>query len=193
MPLASVEDVAARLGQPVSQDESPRISAFLEDVTGLIEDYCGRDMDRRQDQELGVYADGGCRLSVPARYLTFMTVSAVEVEGQAVTGWTFNGRQLVFTDGLSYWPEGLVTLTASWGFPTSPASLKAITCSEVMRWLAVSPGVSKERVGEVEVEFSGASSTQALSALTRTALKSYRRRGVGVMTLRREGPHAYGY
>jgi hypothetical protein len=149
-----------------------------------MEDYCGRDLTRRQDQELVLISEGGCRLDVPARYLTFLSVSAVEIDGQAVEGWTFNGRQLVADN----WPEGPVTLTASWGYPIPPASLKAVACSEVMRWLAVSPGVTRERVGEVEVEFSGASSTQALSALTRTALKPYRRRGVGVITLRREGP-----
>ncbi|MFF5433423.1 phage gp6-like head-tail connector protein [Streptomyces griseofuscus] len=190
MPLASVEDVAARMGQPVSPEDFPRIAAFLLDATGLIEDYCGRDLDRRQDQEIVLNAEGGCRLPVPARYLTFLTASAVQVDGQAVTGWTFNGRQLVLGEA---WPEGPVTLTASWGFPTIPPSLRAIVCGEVMRWLAVSPGVQMERIGEMEVQFSGASSTQALSALTRTALRPYRRRGVGVMTLRREGPYAWGY
>ncbi|MFE2075197.1 phage gp6-like head-tail connector protein [Streptomyces misionensis] len=191
MPLASVEDVVARSGQPVSPEDSPRIAAFLADVTGLIEDYCGRDLDRRQDQELVLYADGGCRLPVPARYLTAFTVSAVRLdEDQAVTGWRFDGRQLVSAE---FWPVGPVTLTASWGFPVAPAGLRGIVCGEVLRWLAVSPGVQMERVGEVEVQFSGAASAQALSALTRAALKPYRRRGVGTLSLRREGPHAWGY
>jgi hypothetical protein len=155
-----------------------------------MEDYCGRDLDRRQDQDLILYPDSPCVLVIPARYRTLLTVSAVHIDGQALTGWTFDGAQLVYADG---WPSAPVVVTASWGFPTPPASLKAVACSEVMRWLAVAPGVQSERVGEVEVTYSGASSTQTLSALTRTALKPYRRRGVGVMTLRREGPHAFGY
>ncbi|MGW4446453.1 phage gp6-like head-tail connector protein [Streptomyces sp. NPDC004682] len=147
-------------------------------------------MDRRQDQELTLYSEGGCRLDIPARYLTFFTVSSVHIDGQEVTGWTFTGRQLVSALG---WPEGPVVVTGTWGFPVVPASLRAVACSEVIRWLAVAPGVQSEKVGEVEVTFSGASSTQALSALTRAALKPYRRRGMGVVTLRREGPGAFCY
>ncbi|MFF3453251.1 phage gp6-like head-tail connector protein [Streptomyces sp. NPDC002730] len=190
MPLATVEDVAARIGRPVTQDEHPRVSAFLVDVTGLIEDYCGRELDRRQDESLTLHAEGGCLLSIPGRYLTFPTVSAVQVDGQALTGWTFNGRQLVHADG---WPTGPVTLTGSWGYQTPPATLRAVACSEVIRWMALSPGIESERVGEVEVNFAGASSAQSLSSISTAALKPYRRRGVGVMTLRRESRHVLGY
>lgn len=190
MPLATVEDVAARMGQPVSPNDSPRVSAFLDDVTGLIEDYCGRDLDRRTDESLTLYGDGGRVLPIPPRFRTLFQASAVEVEGQAVTGWRYDGQQLVHEDG---WPTGPVVVTASWGYPTPPASLRAIACSEAMRWLSVAPGVQSEKVGEVEVTYSGSSSTQTLSALTRAALRPYRRRGVGVMTLRREGPNVALY
>jgi len=189
MPLATVEDVAARIGRPVLDDENSRISAFLADVTGLVEDYCGRELDRREDQALTLYAEGGCRLLVPSRYLTFFSPSSVLVDGAEVTAdWSFNGRQLVLTDGVSVWPEGPVTVVASWGYPVPPATLRAVACSEVVRWLALSPGVERERVGEVEVEFAGAGSAQALSSTTRSALASYRRRGIGSLTLRKVAP-----
>lgn len=188
MPLAIPDDIAARLGRPITPEEVPRINAFLADVTGLVEDYCGRDLDRRSAQSITLYPEGGCALLVPARYQTFLTVTAVEQDGQAVTDWAFNGRQL--TRASAGWRESAVALTASWGYEDVPASLKAITCSEVIRWLALSPGVESERVGEVEVTFSGASSAQTLSAATRTSLRQGRwRRGVvGSLTLRREGP-----
>lgn len=187
MPLASVDDVAARIGRPISADETARVSAFLADVTSLIEDYCGRDLDRRSGQSITLYPEGACALSIPARYQTFLTVTAVEQDSQAVTDWTFNGRQLTRD---ADWGESAVTLTASWGYEAVPASLKAISCSEVIRWLALSPGVESERVGEVEVTFSGANSAQTLSAATRTSLRQgrWRRGAVGSLTLRREGP-----
>jgi hypothetical protein len=187
LPLASVDDVAARLGRPVAADETARVSAFLADVTGLVEDYCGRDMDRRSDQSITLYPEGGCVLPIPARYQTFLTITAVVQDGQAVTDYTFNGRHLTRSAG---WGESAVTLTASWGYEAVPASLTAITCSEVIRWLALSPGVESERVGEVEVTFSGASSAQSLSASTRTSLRQgrWRRGSVGSLTLRKEGP-----
>ncbi|MFI2909455.1 phage gp6-like head-tail connector protein [Streptomyces sp. PDY-4] len=187
MPLASVDDVAARLGRPVAADETARVSAFLEDVTGLIEDYCGREVDRRTDQSIILFPEGGCVLPIPARYQSFLTITAVHQDGQAVTDYTFNGRQL---DRDAGWGESAVTLTASWGYEDVPASLRAVACSEVIRWLALSPGVERERVGEVEVEFAGAGSAQSLSAASRTSLRQGRwRRGVvGSLTLYREGP-----
>ncbi|MEU5957565.1 phage gp6-like head-tail connector protein [Streptomyces sp. NPDC047525] len=185
MPLATAEDVAARLGRPVQADEQPRISAFLADVTGFIEDHCGRDMDRRASQPITLYPEGGCTLSVPPRFRTFLTVAGALQNGQEVTGWTFNGRELTREYG---WGEAAVTLTASWGYEAVPASLKAIACSEVIRWLALSPGVGKERVGEVEIEFSSPSSAQTLSQAARTSLAPYRRSRLGSLTLRRQGP-----
>lgn len=185
MPLASPDDVSARLGQPVLVDEQPRISAFLEDVTGLVEDYCGRDMDRRSDQPITLYPEGGCVLPVPPRFRTFLAVAGALQDGQEITGWTFDGRQLTREDG---WGESAVTLTASWGYEAVPASLKAIACSEVIRWLALTPGVGRERVGEVEVEFSAPSSAQTLSQAARTSLAPYRRSRLGTLTVRREGP-----
>ncbi|MGW2919519.1 phage gp6-like head-tail connector protein [Streptomyces angustmyceticus] len=185
MPLATAEDVAARLGRPVLVDEQPRISAFLEDVTGFIEDYCGRDMARRTDQPITLYPEGDCVLFVPPRFRMLLTVAGVLQNGQGVTGWTFNGRQLTREDG---WGESAVTLTASWGYEVVPASLKAVACSEVIRWLALSPGVGKERVGEVEIEFSAPSSAQTLSQAARTSLAPYRPSRLGSLTLRREGP-----
>lgn len=185
MPLATVDDVAARIGRPVSADEHPRISAFLADVTGLIEDYCGRELARRQGEAFTLFPEAAYRLAVPGRYTTFLTVDAVHQDGQAVDDWTWTGRQLVRADG---WGQALITVTGSWGYETPPASLKAITCSEVIRWLALSPGVESERVGEVEVSFSGASAAQALSAISKASLKPYRRRGAGSIPLLREAP-----
>lgn len=185
MPLASVDDVAARIGRPVTQDEHPRIQAFLEDVTGLIEDHCGRDMGRRTNETFTLYPEGAYRLAVPARLSTFLSVTSVRQDGQELNGWTFTGRQLVRDDG---WGLAPLTVTGSWGYEAPPASLRAVSCSEVIRWMALSPGVESERVGEVEVSFSGASSAQALSPISKAALKPYRRRGAGSMTLLREGP-----
>ncbi|MFJ3634636.1 phage gp6-like head-tail connector protein [Streptomyces sp. NPDC090112] len=185
MPLATADDVAARIGRPVAADETARVTAFLADVTGLVEDHCGRDMDRRSGQSITLYPEGGCVLPVPLRYQTFLTVSAVHQDGQAVTDYTFNGRSLRRDAG---WGESAVTLTASWGYEAVPAALRAVACSEVIRWLALSPGVESERVGEVEVTFAGASSAQTLSTATRTTLRPYRRRGAGSLTLRKEGP-----
>ncbi|MBD0739843.1 hypothetical protein [Streptomyces sp. CBMA29] len=40
MAFATVEDVAARLGRPIADSETPRFQALLDDVSALIADYC---------------------------------------------------------------------------------------------------------------------------------------------------------
>ncbi|MER6380777.1 hypothetical protein ABT274_12440 [Streptomyces sp. NPDC001127] len=53
--------------------------------------------------------------------------------------------------------------------------IRAVLCGEVIRWLAVQPGIVSERVGDIEVQFGPTSSAQQLSPAARTALKRYRR------------------
>ncbi|RLV10542.1 hypothetical protein CTZ27_03115 [Streptomyces griseocarneus] len=57
--------------------------------------------------------------------------------------------------------------------PDLPA-IRAVLCAEVIRWLAMSPGIVSERVGEVEVQFGTAAVSQQLSPAARSALKRYR-------------------
>lgn len=185
MPIATPDDISVRLGRTLAEDEPSRVRAFLADVAGLIEDYCGRDVERRSGQIITVYPEGGCVLPIPSRYQISLAVAGAVQGGQEVTDFVFNGRELARESG---WGDSAVTLTASWGYEAVPASLKAIACSEVIRWLALSPGVGKERVGEVEVEFSAPSSAQTLSQAARTSLAPYKRSRLGSLTLRREGP-----
>lgn len=46
MPLATPEDIAARLGRPLSDDEQPRVLAFIEDASAFVTDYCTGRWDR---------------------------------------------------------------------------------------------------------------------------------------------------
>ncbi|MFF4952851.1 hypothetical protein [Streptomyces chattanoogensis] len=64
--------------------------------------------------------------------------------------------------------------TGAWDRSKPPAIFKTVVCSEVMRWLAVQPGIMSERVGDVEVQFGPTSSAHQLSPAARTALKRYR-------------------
>ncbi|WP_237307597.1 phage gp6-like head-tail connector protein [Streptomyces alboflavus] len=173
------------MGRPLTPEETPRVTAFLQDVTGLAEDFCGRDLVRRDHQALTLVPQHETALRIPSRHTAYLTVLAVHQDGRALTDWTLRGRLLVRDAG---WGGQLVTVTASWGYPTPPASLTAVVCAEVIRWLAVAPGVEREKVGEVEVEFSGASSAQSLGPAARAGLKPYRRPGLGTLTLRRAEP-----
>ncbi|MFI2031394.1 phage gp6-like head-tail connector protein [Streptomyces buecherae] len=156
------------------------MTAFLQDVSALIEDYCGRSLLHRENATFALYPQGGPALPIPPRYRTRLTISAVHQDGAVVTDYTHTGRELVRD---AHWLGHLVIVTGSWGYSTPPAGLVSITCAEVIRWLALSPGVESERVGEVQVSFAGAATAQALSGAARASLRPYRRPAAGTLNL----------
>ncbi|MGW9170151.1 hypothetical protein [Streptomyces decoyicus] len=103
--FATTEDVAARLGRPLTDDELPRVGAFLLDASTLVAEYC----------------------------------------------------------------------TRPWSPDSPPAVFKLVVCAEVIRWLSITPGVSRDKVGELETEYTGASSVQFLSGIAKDNLSRYRR------------------
>jgi hypothetical protein len=182
--FVTVEEVATRLGWPLTPDEQARVQAFIDDCTVLIEEYCGKDFERRENESFQLPAVAGCKLAIPRRYLPYLTVASVAFEdGVPLTGWTYRDQALWRDAG---WAGGqLVTVTGSWGYTTLPAALKVATAAEVIRWMARTPGLSMERTGEREVEYD-ASTPQSLSEVACRALRRYRP-SVGVLPLAREG------
>lgn len=104
MSLATVEDVANRLGRPITDAlEQARVQALLDDTSALVLMYCTK------------------------------------------------------------------------GIPTpTPAFVLAVVCTEVLRILNGNPGVSKEVVGDVQVQY--ADTPSILSPIAKEALKVYRNR-----------------
>lgn len=185
MAFVTVEEVATRLGWSLTPEEQDRVAAFIDDCTVLIEEYCGRDFERRENEMFQLPTKGSWFLEIPRRYTSFLTVSSVVLDdGTPVEDWTMTGNCLVLE---SCWPEsGYVTVTGSWGYITPPAVLKTATAAEVIRWMAQTPGLAMERTGEREVEYATSSSPQSLSEAACRALKRYRP-SAGTITLRKEG------
>ncbi|MFJ6010209.1 phage gp6-like head-tail connector protein [Streptomyces halstedii] len=185
MALVTVEAIQKRLGWPLTPEEEIKVQEFIDDCTVLIEDYCGKDFERRTDQTFDLVADVGCWLSIPRRYLPYLTVDSVSyADGVPLEGWQYTGRGLYIYPG---WKAGhVVTVTGSWGYSTLPGVLGVATAAEVIRWMAQTPGLAMERTGEREVEFATASSPQSLSETAKQALRRYRASAT-TLTLRREG------
>lgn len=183
MAFVTVEEVATRLGWPLTPDEQARVQAFIQDCTVLIEEYCGIDFEPRTGESFVLVSPGGCYLPLPRRVRPFIQVTEVRVDGTVVTDWEKEHQGLYREAG---WPvSSLVTITGSWGYPTLPAALKVATAAEVIRWMAQTPGLAMERTGEREVEYERSSSPQSLSHAACQALRRYRP-SVGALTLRRE-------
>lgn len=184
MAFVTVEDVASRLGWPLTSDEETKVQAFIEDCIVLIEDYCGKDFERREDESFQLPPGRGCFLQLPRRYLPFLQVDQVQLGSEVVTDWILEDQEI----GL-YRPDGwdqVVTVTGSWGYNPVPAVLKTVVTAEVIRWMAQTPGLSMERTGEREVEYATASSPQSLSAAACQALRRYRPSATTI-TLKRGG------
>ncbi|MFF3416826.1 hypothetical protein ACFYW9_19315 [Streptomyces sp. NPDC002698] len=114
MAFVTIDDVVARLGRPVADEaEATRITAFIEDATGLVCDYCRTDFQP---------------------------------------------------------PKWSVV----------PAAVKAAVCSEVIRWLSVSPGTVMEKTGDLEVQYAATAYNSGLSEAAKSMLCRYRRTAVAV-------------
>jgi hypothetical protein len=185
MAFVTVEEVASRLGWPLTPEEEVKVQAFIDDCTVLIEVECGKDFERREDESFQLVTEVGCWLSIPRKFLPYLTVTSVAYEdGVPLTGWEYSSGGIYLYPG--WLPGRLVTITGSWGYTTLPRELKVTTAAEVIRWMAQTPGLVMERTGEREVEFASASSPQSLSQAAKDSLKRYRP-SAGTITLRREG------
>ncbi|MET9816877.1 phage gp6-like head-tail connector protein [Streptomyces sp. NPDC006355] len=184
MAFVTVEEVAIRLGWPLTPDEQARVQAFIDDCTVLIEEYCGKDFERRTNQSFQLPAGCSRFLVIPRRYMPYLTVTTVAFEdGVLLTDWTYKNGCLYREAG---WGQGqLVTVTGSWGYNPLPAVLKTATAAEVIRWMAQTPGLAMERTGEREVEYATASSPQSLSQAACQALRRWRP-SAGTISLKRE-------
>ncbi|MBD0689660.1 phage gp6-like head-tail connector protein [Streptomyces sp. CBMA123] len=197
-PLVTVDDVAARLGRPVSDEEKPQFEAFIEDVIGLIEDYCQADFRFHENEMVSIPLALSIQLELPRRMFPLAGISSVLLDGQEVTDYLLKGGSLWRRGGWIPRPfHGIgsstsdVQVTASWGYRTCPAGLMAIVCAEVIRWAALRPGVSMERVGELETSFGSTPGQASLSEATLKALRRrYRRGSFRTVTMRKEDTDA---
>jgi hypothetical protein len=179
MPLATVDDVVARLGRPVTDDaEAAKISAFLEDATGLVSDYCLTDFQQHTAETFDLRVVGG-RAQLAPYVFPNLVISAVTLHedsgDRALTPdeWKVWGTYLYFLNA----PELVTaTVTASWGWTAVPATVKAAVCSEIIRWLSVSPGTVMEKTGDLQVEYAAAAFSPGLSEAAKSMLSKYRPR-----------------
>ncbi|MFD9792336.1 phage gp6-like head-tail connector protein [Streptomyces sp. NPDC059070] len=178
--LATTDDVAARMGRPPSDDERPRIAAFLIDVSALVVDYCGTDFRHHDDGLVQLDPLSGIELPLPRFMLPLTSVTEVRWgDGTPIEDWSYSRRSLWRAGGWQPPARGkarTITVRASYGYLTTPPTVTAVVCTEVIRWLAVQPGITAEKVGELETHYGTAAPTQSLSPAAEQALRSYRRR-----------------
>lgn len=184
MAFVTVQEVAVRLGWPLTSDEEARVQAFIEDCSVLIEDYCGKDFEPRANESFQLPAQSGCFLVIPRRFLPYLTITSVSFgDGVPLTDWEWRPTSFTLYRGAGW--DQPITVTGSWGYNPLPAVLKTATTAEVIRWMAQTPGLAMERTGEREVEYATSSSPQSLSEAAKYALRRWKS-PIGSISLRRE-------
>lgn len=185
--LITVEDVAARLGRPVSEEEIPQVQSYIDDVSALIIDACGgRDFQFHENETIALAAVRSTELPIPWKYQPTHSVEAVRFnDDEPVDDWFYSRWALHRCGGWFPAPSAHsqhISVQLTYGYKDVPAAIKAITAQEVVRWMSMTPGISQEKVGDLEVHYG--STAQTLSSSTRADLKKYRRR-ITSLSLRR--------
>ncbi|MEU2366217.1 hypothetical protein ABZ616_36660 [Streptomyces noursei] len=105
-----------------------------------------------------------------------MTLSIVVPDIEVRLGRKVEGDEKPRVEAFITDASALVADYCGSGYREDSPGIRAVICAEVIRWLAVSPGIVSEKVGDVAVEFGSSATTQSLSPAARTSLKRYRRK-----------------
>lgn len=199
-PLASVDDVASRLGRDVTEQEAIRLSPLLADASAQVRRYCRRDflMHTAETQILyghdseiwlpgcpvasvqSVAADGGGSLpDIPVPWFTFDGVQTVRLGSSAA----IINLPEAWADADDY--PGTYKVTYTWGDAEVPDDVVMVAANAALSVLTAptsAAGVIGESIGpySYRLERGGGGVSVALSQADLAQLKDYRG---GVRTL----------
>ncbi|MFD9569730.1 phage gp6-like head-tail connector protein [Streptomyces sp. NPDC059982] len=177
--LATPEDVATRINRPLTDDDTARVAAFIADVSALVRDHCSTDFALHRDDLVHLDVNAGQELRLPRFMKPLISIAEIRwADGTVIDDWVFAKGSLWRPGGWIPPPGGRflgITVKATYGYVAVPDTVRAVTSAEVIRWLAVQPGITAERVGELEVSY-GTTPTQGLSAAAERALRRFRPR-----------------
>ena len=125
------------------------------DASGLVRGYTGWHIAPTAPEVFTLYGSGSAYLSLPTLYL--VSVTSVVADGVDITSeatWGPNGRMWW---GGTAWPTGYgsVVVTATHGYPTVPADVRAVA-KAVARRLVANPSLHRqEAVAGYSATFDG--------------------------------------
>lgn len=174
VPLASVDDLAARASTPLPSTQ--RATAALVDASAIIRNYCGRRFTRDVTTEpMRVVRDVIVLPELPVHEI----VDVVDIDRNPVE-WSWNGDDVLYVPGAR-----LVRVTYDHGFDEVPDDVVAVVCNVAARALAAPPetaGLTSESITNYSVGYGavGASGPAGIFNEERRALDRYRAPAVGM-------------
>jgi hypothetical protein len=185
-PLASLDDLAARIGRDLTSQESARAPALLGDASAIIRSYCKKDFLYHPNEVLTLRESHG---TVKIPYRPVISVASViaksgrnDIPDIPVTWYVFDGIDEIkvmdaTASGVINLPEawymygtfpGTFLVTVTHGYAEIPPVVNAI-CANVTLAVLMAPTMAAGVVGETvgpysyRVERSGGGITVALS------------------------------
>jgi hypothetical protein len=166
-PLATVLDWPNFTTAPV-----PGNAEFLlEAASGVIRTYTEWSISREVVVDHRIDGPGGTLLLLPT--LLLESVQAVEVDGEAVTDYTWS--TLGMLERAAGWPRAFGAISASYthGYATVPAEIKSYTVSVAAAAAASVAGKVQESIGDWSATY--ATVERVFGSMGRTVLDRYRR------------------
>lgn len=207
-PLATVEDLEARLGRDLTAEEAARADALLADASALIRGWTGQDFTLVEGDVITLRPVGTV-VRLPQRPVQAVTAVVATGGSEAIPdvplpagAWTWDG-----IDKVDIWPPDtswLLSLPETWadgalvdtyrityahGWDEVPADVVAVVCAMVLRTLlAPSPiaGMVSERIGQYNYQLQQSTgsvgATVMMTQADRDALARYRRTATTIQT-----------
>lgn len=194
--LITTQDLADRLGRPLTIEESVRAPALIADASAIVRSWTRQQFDQQVGDQV-VLRPVANHLRLPQRPVTAVQqVAIVDCDGEPgdpMTGWCWDGSDKIRITGSSikgivdpWWPwlstPETFEVTYDHGYAVVPADVVAVTAGAVLRVLsAPSPteGMVSERIGQYFYQMQqGAGSVGLAVRLTnadKDALSRYRR------------------
>jgi len=194
-PLASVDDVASRLGRDVTETEAIRLEPLLSDASAQVRRYCRRDFLMHAAETQVLYGHDG-EIYLPGSPV--QSVQSVALDGGGtflpdipVPWFTFDGVQTIRLgagSGIINLPEawsetgeypGTYKVTYTWGYADVPDDVNMVVANAALSVLTAptaAAGVIGESIGpySYRLERGGGGVAVALSAADLMLLKDYR-------------------
>ncbi|GAA2618765.1 hypothetical protein SMC26_40320 [Actinomadura fulvescens] len=202
--LATVADLVARLGRPLTSDEQARAAALLADASALVRSHTGRTFAAPPVTETRTLRAQGGEIRLPSPPIrdvdrVALVLGLDGVGDVPVVGWRWDGADLLHVSADTYvinQPEILrdveiapwtYRVTYTHGHDQVPDDVVAVVAAMVLRCLTApssAGGVVSETIGGYSYRLAdGASGTAViLTGADRAALAGYRRRTGVTMT-----------
>lgn len=192
--LATAEDLKARLGRDLTDEETARVAALLADASALVRSYTGQDFTETSGDAVTLRGQGGA-IRLPQRPVTSVS-SVIAIGGDGLPevpliDWIWDGVDTIrigegsFVINLPavWWDDdgypGTYRVTYSHGYTQVPADVVAVVCGMVLRTLTaptMAGGVTGETIGSYSyrLDAPGTGLAAALSQEDRKVLARYR-------------------